>query len=183
MKQKKKLTVPQLVAASLMAAVLCVTAPLTVQLGPIPITLATLVLYLTVTLLGLKLSLAACAVYLLLGFAGMPVFTGWTGGLYKLAGPTGGYLVGYLPLVLIAGLFAERFAFRPLSTAAGMILGTAALYALGTAWFVIQAGCTLSYALGVCVAPFLLVDLGKIAASLALGLPLRAQIKKAGLLP
>lgn len=179
---RKRMTVYQLVTCALMAAVLCVVAPLSLQIGPIPVSLATLVLYLTAMLLGMKMGSVACLVYLLLGLVGMPVFTGWVGGVGKLVGPTGGYLVGYLPMVLIAGFFVDKFHGKIPYAALGMVLGTAVLYAMGTAWFVIQAQCTVSYALSVCVVPFLLVDLAKMVVALALGTLLRSRLKKAALL-
>jgi len=179
---KKRMTVYQLVTCALMAAVLCVVAPLSLQIGPVPISLATFILYLTAMLLGMKMGTVSCLIYLLLGLVGMPVFTGYMGGVGKIIGPTGGYLVGYLPMTLIAGFFVDRFHGKIILSAAGMILGTAVLYALGTAWFVIQAGCTLSYALAVCVVPFLLIDLAKIVLAVLLGTLVRSRLKKASLL-
>ena len=100
----KKATVYELAAAAVFAALLSVLAPLTIPIGPIPVTLATLILYLSIYVLPTRSALSSCAVYLLLGAFGLPVFTGYAGGIAKIAGPTGGYLLGYLFLVLIGGL-------------------------------------------------------------------------------
>ena len=89
---------------AVMAALLCVAGPLTVSIGPIPLSLATFVVYMAGAVLGAKRGTLAVAVYLLLGLVGLPVFSGFTGGLQKLIGVTGGYLVGYLPCALITGL-------------------------------------------------------------------------------
>ena len=47
-------------------------------------------------------------IYMLLGVVGLPVFSGYTGGIAKLAGPTGGYLVGFILLALISGIVLEK---------------------------------------------------------------------------
>ena len=138
-------------------------------------------------MLRLRSALSACAVYLLLGAFGLPVFTGYAGGIAKIAGPTGGYLLGYLFLVLIGGLFmlkmprSEKKLLNILFPVLGLVLGTAALYLFGTAWFMIQAKATLSYALSVCVLPFIPIDLGKIVLATVLGRLLRRALRKAGL--
>ena len=184
----KKSTVFELASAAIFAALLSVLAPLTVPIGPIPVTLATFILYLSVYVLRLRSALSACGVYLLFGAFGLPVFTGYAGGIAKIAGPTGGYLIGYIFLTLIAGLLvrnSQRFEKKSLSIAfsvLGLILGTAALYLFGTAWFMIQAKASLSYALSVCVIPFIPVDLGKIILATILGRLLQRALRKAGLL-
>ena len=101
---EKKLTTYQMAVTALMAAVMCVLGPLTVPIGAVPISLANFVICLTAWLLGPKFGTLSVAVYLCIGLIGVPVFSGYGAGLAKLAGPTGGYLVGYLLLALI-GLF------------------------------------------------------------------------------
>ena len=187
-KVMKKATVYELAAAAVFAALLSVLAPLTIPIGPIPVTLATLILYLSIYVLPTRSALSSCAVYLLLGAFGLPVFTGYAGGIAKIAGPTGGYLLGYLFLVLIGGLFmlkmprSEKKLLNILFPVLGLVLGTAALYLFGTAWFMIQAKATLSYALSVCVLPFIPIDLGKIVLATVLGRLLRRAIRKAGVM-
>lgn len=167
-----------LTQTALFAALLCVTAPWSVPIGPIPLSLATFAVYLAAAVLGWKRGTLAVLVYLLLGAAGLPVFTGFAGGLHKLAGPTGGYLAGYLPCALLTGIFSERSRGAPFS-AVGMVLGTAVLYALGTAWFCVQSGSGVGHALAVCVLPFLPGDGAKIAAAAALAAFLRPVLDRA----
>ena len=93
---------------ALMAAAMCVLGPLTVPIGAVPISLANFVICLTAWLLGPKFGTLSVAVYLLIGLVGVPVFSGYGAGIAKLAGPTGGYLVGYLLLAFIGGLFIEK---------------------------------------------------------------------------
>ena len=179
---EKKLTTYQMAVTALMAAVMCVLGPLTVPIGAVPISLANLVICLTVWLLGPKFGTLSVAVYLCIGLIGVPVFSGYGAGLAKLAGPTGGYLVGYLLLALIGGLFIEKSNGNPVVSGIGLVLGDAACYVLGTAWFVFQMQCELGYALSVCVYPFIALDLAKIVVSCVVGALLRKRLVQAGVL-
>ena len=167
-----------LTLTALMAAVLAVLSPLSLPVGPIPLTPATLVIYLSVYLLGWKWGTASVLVYLLLGAAGLPVFSGFAGGLGRLAGPTGGYLAGYLPLAALSGLGVEHSGRRWVHLLA-MAGGTAALYALGTAWYCLQAGVPAAEALAKCVWIFLPGDGLKMAAALAVGPLLQRRLAQA----
>ncbi len=177
----KKLTIYQIASCALMAALLCILAPVSIPVGAVPITLATFVIYLSVYILGPVGGTISTAIYLLLGLAGLPVFSGYTGGVAKLAGPTGGYLVGYLFITLIGGIFVVRSRANLWFSGLGLILGTAVLYLFGTVWFVILMDVTFAYALTVCVLPFLLVDLCKIVVATLVGKPVRSALEKAGL--
>ncbi len=184
----------RLALCAVMAAVICVLAPISLPIGPISLTGGTLAIYLTACLLGGGWGAAATLTYLLLGFVGLPVFSNYMGGAERLAGPTGGYLVGYLPMVFIAGavvtLTLARFRDGGRRGAAialvlqflGMALGTAVLYAFGTAWYCVQAGVDLQKALAACVIPFIPFDLAKMAAALAVGVPVRRRLERANLL-
>ena len=161
-----------------MAAFLCVTAPWSIPIGPIPISLATLAVYLIGATLGCIDGTIAVAVYLLLGAFGVPVFSGFEGGVQKLIGVTGGYLIGYLPCALITGLAVKPNAPEPPKwrLPAFMALGTAVLYLIGTAWFMLQTRNTLAAAMGMCVAPFLPGDAIKIIAASLLAVPIRRAL-------
>lgn len=178
----KKLTIYQIAACAVMTAVLCVLGPMSIPIGAVPISLATLVLYLMVYVLGTTGASISTLVYLLLGLVGLPVFSGYSGGVAKLAGPTGGYLVGYIFIALIGGIILKRSHANAIISALGLVLGTAVLYAFGTAWFVILMDVTVGYALTVCVLPFIAIDLGKIVVATLIGKPVRSALEKAGLL-
>lgn len=184
----------RLTLCAVMAAVMCVIAPISIPIGPISITGGTLAIYLTSYLLGGVWGTVSTAVYLLVGFLGLPVFSNYMGGAGRLLGPTGGYLVGYLPMTLLAGLMVEgtlrrlggeERRERALSAAIqilGMILATAVLYAFGTAWYCVQAGVGLQAALGACVFPFIPFDLIKMAIALVVAAPVRRRLEQAGVL-
>ena len=169
-----------MVLIAVCAAVLCVLAPLSLPVGPVPVSLATFVILMMLYVLGMKKSAAAVAVYLLIGLAGLPVFSGFSGGPAKLMGPTGGYLAGYLFLALISGFFVERSKGGFLPSAAGMITGTAVLYAVGTFWLSRSAGMPLKAALAAGVLPFIGVDLAKIIGAALLGPLLRKALLRSG---
>ena len=180
--EDKKITTYQMAVTALMAAVLCVIGPLSVPIGAIPISLSNFVISLTVWLLGPKFGTLSVAIYLALGAVGMPVFSGYGGGLAKLAGPTGGYLIGYLAMAFIGGLFVEKSKGNPVVSGIGLVLGVAVSYVFGTAWFVFQMGCELSYALTVCVYPFIAFDLAKVIVACVIGALLRKRLTQAGVL-
>ena len=166
----------QSVLTALLAAALCVMAPLAVPMGPVPVTLATLGVYLAAGLLGPWRGAAAVGLYLLLGGVGVPVFAGFTAGFPVLFGVTGGYLWGYLPCVILAGLLCRGG--RPTLTPLWLWCGTAVLYAAGTAWYMLQARVGLGAALLTAVVPCLAGDAVKTAVATALILPLRGRVNR-----
>ena len=183
MESKTKNQVHWMAMTAVMAAVLAVIAPFALPIGPVPISLCTLAIYFAVYVLGWRRGTMAVVVYVLLGAVGLPVFSNFAGGLGKLAGPTGGYIIGYIPLALIAGWFVQRFPRSRAMQLLGLVLATAVLYALGTAWICVQAGYEVAAALGVCVFPFVPGDLVKIAAALAVGPVLQNRLAQAKLSP
>ena len=142
----------QLAGCALFAALTAAAAQFSLPVGPIPVSLATFAVYLAGAVLGAKDGAASQAVYLLLGAA-------------ALFGPTGGYLAGYVVCAWIIGALGRKGgrAPRPLPLAASMLLGTAALYALGTCWFLFLTKRGLWESLALCVFPFLAGDAAKIA--------------------
>ena len=158
-------------------AVLSVLSILTIPMPTgVPVTLQTFAVALCGCVLGWKRGLCSTVIYLLLGTAGLPVFSGFTGGLAKLAGPTGGYLVGFIFMVILAGLFAERFAGRRFLVVTGMILGTAVAYIFGTAWLAFQMDLSFTAALSIGVIPYLPGDTAKIIIAVTFGPVLRDRI-------
>lgn len=180
---RKKTTIYQLTTCALLAALMCVVGPMSLPIGPVPVTLTNFVIYLSVFLLGVKGAPTSVLIYLLLGAVGMPVFSGYQGGLAKLVGPTGGYLVGFVPMALIGGIFMDKSKANLVVTIIGMVVGTAVLYVLGTAWFMLQTGSDLSKAMTLCVTPFLPFDCAKIVLAALFGKVLRRALANAKLLP
>jgi biotin transport system substrate-specific component len=178
----KKLTIKNMALIALFAALTCVLAPLSLPIGPVPISLATLVIYLAVCVLGAWKGTTSTLVYILLGLVGLPVFSGFSGGAGKLFGPTGGYIIGYIPLAIISGIFLEKFATKWYMCLVGMILGTIACYALGTAWLAHAAHYSFKAALWAGVIPFIPGDLVKIVIALFGGNAIRKALIRAHVL-
>lgn len=172
----------QMTLMGLMAAVTCLVAPISIQLpGGIPISLTNFIVYLTVFLLGWKKGTISYCIYLLIGMIGLPVFSGFTGGLSKLVGPTGGYLVGFILMAIISGYFIEVFPGKLHMYVMGMLLGTVVNYIFGTSWFIMQTHMALRAALAACVFPFLIGDAIKVAIATVIGPMIRKYLVKAGL--
>lgn len=179
----KKQKVYQLTTCALIAALMCVLGPMSIPIGPIPVSFTNFVIFLSVYLLGMKGTTISYLVYILIGAVGIPVFSGYQGGLAKLAGPTGGYLVGFVLTALISGFIMERSHVHTVVTILGMMAAMLVAYLFGTVWFVFQMQCEVWYALTTCVFPFIPVDIIKILIATALGKTVRNALAKADLLP
>ena len=132
----KHMSTAQMTVTALMTAITCILAPmaLPIPISPVPISLTNLVIFFMAYILGMKFSVASYVLYLLLGTVGLPVFSGFSGGVGKLLGPTGGYLIGFIFLAAIAGFFVEKFPAKIYMHVVGMIIGMAICYIFGTAW-------------------------------------------------
>jgi biotin transport system substrate-specific component len=158
------------------SALLALSAKVQVPLWPVPMTLQTLVVLLLGAACGWRLGAAAVAAYLVEGALGLPVFAGAAAGPLYLAGPTGGFLVGFLPAVVLVGWLAERGFDRSLPRAlVAMALGHAAIFAVGLAWLALSVGPARAWVLG--AAPFALATLLKTALAATL---MRAGWRLAG---
>lgn len=185
-------------------AIMAVSAWVTVPLGPIPFTLQMFAVTFAIVVLKPQEAIAAIVGYLLLGAIGVPVFSGMRGGVGVLAGPTGGFLWGYLfgvaAAVLLLMVVRSRSARReaqadPVSAAAltgvqkalgflrvagveiiAGILFTAISYLCGWAQYMAVAGVGPEAAFLACVAPFVVVDLIKIVAAVACARAVKAIV-------
>lgn len=136
----------------------------------VPFTMQTFAVFCSLQLLGGRDSLIALLVYLLLGAAGLPVFSGFRGGLSHLLGPTGGYVFGFL-FTAFCYLLLEPVIRRKRSMEL-MALGSGLLfcYAVGTLWFCVVSGLqgksySFSAVLGICVLPYVVPDVLKMLLS------------------
>jgi biotin transport system substrate-specific component len=145
-----------MVYASLLAALTAAGAYLSIPIGPVPIVLQNLFVLLTGLLLGPRWGTASVGVYLLTGALGLPVFAGGIGGIGRFAGPTGGYLLGFVPAVYVI-----------------------IIYVCGVTWLKILTSMTLSKALAVGMYPFIPGDILKIAAAVPIAKALRPVIRRA----
>lgn len=177
-----KLSIYKIAIIGVMTAIICIMAPFSIPLPftIVPISLTNLAIYFTVFVLGWKMGTISYLIYLLIGLIGVPVFSGFTSGFSKLAGPTGGYLIGFIFLVIISGWFIEKFPNKIPMYIIGMLLGNIVTYLFGTIWLANLTGNTFKQALAIGVLPFLLGDLLKIIAAVLIGTVLRKQILRSG---
>lgn len=182
MEAKERNKVYPLAMTAVMTAVTCVLAPMAIPIGPVPISFTNLAIYISLYTLGWKRGTLSYLVYVLIGAVGVPVFSGFSGGLGKLFGPTGGYIIGFIPMAVLAGLVIDKYRNRGVQMAA-MIVGTAVCYAFGTAWFCVVMDSTVSAALAMCVFPFIPGDLAKMVIAMLVGPMIRSRLEQAGLAP
>lgn len=187
---------PMLLKIALVTAgvgVMTAGAWVSVPFYPVPMTMQTLAVLLVGGLMGPKLGAASVAGYLALGLTGAPVFHNGLGGPAVVAGPTGGYLVGFLPAVVLMGLFARRVRVRasgrngllrglaPL--AFGAVLAEVAIYALGVPWLALFVELDLGQAIAAGVVPFILGDLLKMLVAIGAVRGGRSLLARWGSLP
>ena len=180
--QKAVGSVRNMAFTALFAAILCAVAPFSIFVGPIPLSFATFIIYLAAGTLDFKSSVASVVLYVFIGAVGLPVFTGFEGGFHKIAGVTGGFIMGYI--LCAAAIGCANMAFGKMNFGKksptyilGMTIGTLLLYTCGTAWFVLQTGTPFLASLMMCVVPFLSGDAVKIAAAAIIAPQLRRAIR------
>ncbi len=181
MKRSKTL---ELTYTALFAALIVICSWISIP-AAVSFTLQTFAVFLAVGLLGGKRGTVSVLVYVLLGAVGLPVFTGFKGGMGALLGTTGGYIIGFIFTALIMWLFEiifkERY-HKPVVLVISMLAGLIVCYAFGTAWFVnvytrTKEPVGIIAALSWCVFPFIIPDILKIALALMLTLKLRRHIQ------
>lgn len=166
-----RFTTSDVARSALFAALIAGGAFVTVPIGPVPFTLQVFFVLLGALVLGPRLALLSVSAYLGLGLVA-PVYAGGASGIGTLLGPTGGYLIAFLPAVVVAGALArgEAGSIRR-SLAAGM-LGLVPIYGLGASWLAWHLGLSAGAGLSIGVLPFAAMDVVKatLAAAVARGL-------------
>ena len=178
----RRLAVPQMALAAMVTALIAVASQIAIPLPMVPINLGLLAIFIAGFTLERRWAMASVLLFLLMGAIGLPVFSNFGGGLGKLLGVTGGYLVGFLASALVYWLFTRLFGQAYWARLTGMLLGLAVCYAFGTAWFLVvytknTGAIGLWTALGWCVFPYILPDCVKIALALAIRKRLAAAIR------
>lgn len=171
----------ELAVAALFTAVMAICAQISIPIpvSPVPITLSLFGVFLTAMLLDAKTSALVQTVYVLLGLCGAPVFQGFAGGIGKVLGPTGGYIISYIPMSYVMGRLVVKFnAGRRLQMIWVMLLGLAICYVFGTAWLMLSTGMGIRAALYAAVLPFIPLDAAKICAAAVLAHAIKARLKE-----
>jgi len=157
---KKLSGISEMALASLFTALLSVCAIITVP-APIPFTLQTFALFLIAGLLPLRSAFPCVLAYIMLGAAGLPVFSGFGAGFGVLLGPTGGYILGFVLFMLVQKLVYRITAKKQLLLS--LVIGLIACYICGIAWYLIYSPSeTLLSAVAVTLLPFIIPDAVKL---------------------
>jgi len=171
-----------LVQCALFAALTGVLSQVSIPIGPVPLNLATFSVLLAGSVLGARYGAVSQAIFTLLGVVGLPVFAGMKGGAAVLAGPTGGYIIGYIATAWLVGLLARQFGKSCSRLAVFMVAGMLLCYTFGTAWFLVLTKMEVRQALAICVFPFLIGDAVKVAAAALVAPRLYQTLSKNGLI-
>ncbi len=165
--RKSLASLHSLVWTSLLAAFISSGAFLAVHIGPVPITAQVLFVLLSAYILGSKRAMLCIVLYLSAGLVGLPVFSGGTAGFAHLFGPSGGYLLGFLPAVAVAGMANKK---RALSWFSGIFWGFLALgtiYIFGLVWLKYCLEVPWSKALVLGLYPYIVWDILKMFTAVA----------------
>ena len=179
-KRRSKLLVKDIVYIGMFTALQCIISGFSIPIGPISITIATFGLYIFSSLFPLRISFSIVILYILLGICGLPVFSNFQGGFSVILGVTGGYIIGYIPMVLIIGGLREIVKDRKKLYPLIMILATLVLYVVGSLhfFFVNNQATSLVRIIEICVLPFIPLDLLKIFISSVISSRLKPMVEK-----
>ena len=165
-----------MVYTALFVALIACGAFIAIPIGPVPIVMQNLFVLLAGLILGPMWGLTAACTYLLIGLAGLPVFAGGTAGIGKLFGPTGGYLLSYMPTVWITAWLSQKFRSTLIGDIAALIAGSVVIYAVGVPWLKFAFAMPWDKAVAAGMLPFLIGDALKIAVAAAIAPKIRTRI-------
>lgn len=171
-----------LVVSALFAAIIGIAAQIVINIPPVPFTAQTFALMLTATILGKKYGTISATLYVLMGIIGIPVFHGMMGGIGMIFGPTGGFIVGFIPAAFFIGLFLEKLGHSTINAILANVLGAMLILIVGSVWlkFVSDLSWTAAFKGG--MLPFIITDTLKAIVSAILGLTIYNRLVSAKLL-
>ena len=143
------------VYTALFTALIIIGGYISIPIGPVPIVLANFFFFFSGLFLGKKWGTASVVLFIFLGFIGLPVFAGGRAGLVVMLGPTGGFIIGYLPLAFFTGFISETDKPSCFKNLTALTAGCISLYSLGVPWLKITLNLSWKNALAVGVTPFM----------------------------
>ena len=181
---------------AIFTAIIAVLSQLSIPMpAGVPMTLQTFIIPLAGVVLGTKRGTIATLVYVLLGAAGVPVFSGFSGGIGVVLGVTGGFIVSFPIMAAASGMGAAAFygasgtdggrapAFRRYALLlSGLIAGALINYVVGMLWFSVAADTPIGRSFVLVVLPFLPTTVVKIALDAWIGPRLRSALERARVL-
>lgn len=157
-----KLDIKKITYISILTCILCILSPISLYIGIVPITLSTFIIYIIGSITNPKDSLLICILYIFIGIIGIPVFSSFTSGIGAILGPTGGYIIGYIPCILLISVITKLNKKNILVYFSSITLGTIICYLIGSLWYMVYSDVKFAYALLICVVPFIIFDSVKI---------------------
>lgn len=154
---------------------MCIGSPTAIAVGAIPITPGLFFTALTAFCLETKWAVAAVGIYIAVGIVGIPVFSGFRGGIGVILSPTGGFIISYVLTSLILS-WEKRVKTKAMKAVLSAV-GLSACYGCGTAWYMLFTKADFFTALTVCAAPFAALDSVKIFLALKTAQAMRKRIK------
>ncbi len=159
---------------ALFSAIIVICSLITIP-SAIPFTLQTFAIFLCLNILGAKKGIISILIYILLGVVGLPVFSGFNGGISALLNVTGGYIIGFIFSALTYWLITSAFSKKPrkIINLISSFLGLIVCYIFGTLWYIflfIKNGEFVGFASAftICVLPFIIPDILKILLSVTI---------------
>ena len=180
-KNVAKIKTKDIVCAGMFAAVLAVLSQISIQLpSGVPVTMQTFAVALTGFVLAWKLGVASTLIYILMGAVGIPVFSGFLGGIQVLVNYTGGFIWGFIVMVLLCGIAAGKS--NKVIVALLSLAGLAACHIFGVIqfMFVMKMGFVESFL--VASAPYIIKDIISVILAYIIGTQIRKRLLKVGLM-
>lgn len=179
----KKSKLQTMIIIALFAAIIGILAQVAIPLPiGVPITGQTLAIGLTATILGARYGTYATVLYITIGAAGIPVYAHLTGGLGILFGPTGGFLIGFIPTAYVIGLYLEKTNYTIFHAIIANLIGSLITLLFGTIWFKFSAELSWVAAFISSFIPFIIVGIIKSVIAAWLGIIIRQRLIKAKIL-
>lgn len=170
------------IMSALFAAIIGILAQVTIPLPLVPITGQTLAVGLAATILGSRYGTLSVLLYALMGAIGIPVFSGMSGGFGVIVGPTGGFIIGFIPAAFLTGLYLEKTSFTILNAMVANTIGMLITLSFGTAWLKVAADMTWTAAFASGFLPFVVVGLIKAFLASWIGITVYKRLISANLL-
>jgi len=178
----ERLKLRMMIITALFAAIIGILAQITIPLPLVPITGQTLAIGLAATILGAKFGTISVLLYILIGAAGIPVFAEMSAGVSVIVGPTGGFLIGFIPTAYFIGWMLEKTAYTVKNAIIANIIGMFIALCFGTVWLKIVANLSWTAAFMSGFAPFIIVGIIKATLASWIGITVRHRLAKANLL-
>lgn len=172
-----------LIVSALFAAIIGIAAQIMIKIPPVPFTGQTLAVMLTATILGKRYGTISVVLYVLMGMIGVPVYSGMLSGLGVIFGPTGGYILAFIPAAFLIGWLVERLGHSAAGSVLANIVGAMLILVIGTAWLKVFGNLDWTAAFKGGMLPFIIPDMVKAAVSAIVGIILYKRLAAAKLLP